>query len=136
MPSAILAFGKIYDLWVDRSRERIPIIEKYLGIVEAQTVSADDRRNEPQFYRDVARENGLLLENCLEWLLDKLKAVPYEQAADIFAGVEFLQWIIADVLWRYGSNVSEKLERFTRDFDRLDVPDERLRLFRSIAEGT
>jgi hypothetical protein len=136
MPSAILAFGKIYDLWVDRSRERIPIIEKYLGMVEAQPVSADDRRNEPQFYRDVARDKGLLLENCLEWLLDRLKTVPYEQAVDIFAGVEFLQWIIADVLWRYGSNVSEKLECFTRDFDRLDVPDERLRLFRSIAGGT
>ncbi|HEX8617873.1 MAG TPA: hypothetical protein VF911_09845, partial [Thermoanaerobaculia bacterium] len=101
-----------------------------------KTVSADDRRNEPQFYRDTARENGLLLENCLEWLLDKLKTVPYEQATDIFGGIEFLQWVIADVLWRYGSQVSEDLERFTRDFDRLDVPDERLRLFRSVAGGS
>lgn len=135
MPPSISSFGKIYDLWVDRSRERVPIIEHYLGIMEPQTVSVDDRRNELQFYRDIARDQGQLLENCLEWLFNKLKMVPYEQAADIFAGVEFLQWVIADALWRHGLQVSEALERFTREFDRLDVPDERFRLFRSVGGG-
>lgn len=123
------SFKKLYSLSVSKHRKRVPIIEHYLGIIEPADVSEDDRRNEPAFYSDLAHDRGHLLSQCLGSLVAALRAVAYEESAQVFTGLEFLQSILANMLWRYGLDVAEHLETFTRDFDRLDVPDERLRLY-------
>jgi len=129
------SFKKIYDLSVDKQHKRVPMIERYLGIGEPAFVSVDDRRNEPAFYQELAQNNGRELQDCLRWLTGELRAVSFEQSGGILAGFDFLQAVIADVLWRYGLHVGEELERFTREFDRLDVTDERRRLYQRAQQG-
>ena len=49
--------------------------------------------------------------------------------SDALKGLSALQEIIATALWRHGCAVGKRLESFARDFDRLDVPTERERLY-------
>jgi hypothetical protein len=112
----------------------VPVIERYLGVTGPGDVSVDDRRNEPELYRELMQDRDLL-DDCLSWLFAELRAISYEQSGQILAGLIFLQWVVADGLWRYRQPVSERLERFTRDNDRLDISDERRRLYDWVKDG-
>jgi hypothetical protein len=128
------AFRKVYDLSVSRSGMRVPVIERYLGILNPSDVTTDDQRNEPAFYLELAQDDGQILEDCLSVLLGSLRERPYEETTDTMGGIIFLQAVVSDVLWRYGMRVAARLESFAREYDRLDVPDVRLNLYK-LARG-
>jgi hypothetical protein len=127
--SSLDTFRKIYGLAVHRNGSRVPVMETYLGLDAPGHVSADDLRNEPALYRELAQDAHSILEDCLQWLLRELRDLRYEEAEGVLDGIAFLQAVSGDVLWRYNAPLSVALEGFVREFDRLDVDSERRRLY-------
>gem|GEM_PF-2344291 len=60
-----------------------------------------------------------------------MRGTSYEDAADILEALAFIQEVTAIALWRFDCPMSRVLKEFARDFDRLDVPEERYRLYQS-----
>lgn len=57
---------------------------------------------------------------------------PFNESSDAVNFLVFIQDIGAQALWKYHINIGEKLERFVRSFDRLDIEAERKRLHQEI----
>ncbi|HEX9983225.1 MAG TPA: hypothetical protein VGF69_08175 [Thermoanaerobaculia bacterium] len=127
-------FRKLYDLSIQEFQTRLPAIERFLGIDGPASVSIDDQRNRPYYYDGLAANNAPILDECLGRLLAELGTVPYEGAGEIFAGLDFLQSVAAQAMWRYCLGISRPMEDFTRDFDRLDVDEERRRLYELVRQ--
>ncbi|HKO55051.1 MAG TPA: hypothetical protein VJ276_04175 [Thermoanaerobaculia bacterium] len=124
--------SQIYALSIDSGRPRLPRIEQFLGISQAHAISIDDRRNERQIYQLLAENYLDVLDLLLQELLRELRADAPGAADDVLDGLDFLQSVVASILWRHGHPVGERLEAFAREFDRLDVPSERLRLYQAV----
>lgn len=58
-----------------------------------------------------------------------MSGVPYPQCGDFLDALAFIQEISATALWKYRQGVGDAVEDFVRNFDRLDVSDERIRLY-------
>jgi hypothetical protein len=129
MTQSQIILTTIYGLFVHRDGKRLPIVERYLGILVPPTVSVDDRRNERATYEELAGKYRDTLDDLLRHLLREMQMVSYEQSAELLDGAEFLQLVVSSTLWRYHFHLNDLLEQFARDFDRLDIPDERFRLY-------
>ena len=123
--------GVAYSMYLSRERPEVSIIEKYINYpINGISVSVDDVRNESEIYAKIFRSRqdsfvyGLFLR-----LLGDLKGRPREDASDVIGGLEFIQEIGARGLWPFGLHVSADFEDFIRAFDRLDVAEERERLY-------
>ncbi len=57
-----------------------------------------------------------------------MKGIPHERCEAELDALAFIQYIISKSMWRFNIDVSEKLEIFSREFDRFDVREERTRL--------
>jgi hypothetical protein len=126
---------RVYRLFLDKSGHKINWIEQYLGFDDGVALSLDDKRNEQSVYASLFSEEGRLeLEQLYLTLISEMKGVPYEHCSGILEALMFLQEISAVALWKYHQNVGEKMELFVRDFDRLDVPSERVRLYKIAQE--
>ncbi|HEX9983220.1 MAG TPA: hypothetical protein VGF69_08150 [Thermoanaerobaculia bacterium] len=128
-------FRKIYDLSIHNLDERLPVIERFLGIDGPSSVSIDDQRNGLYYYSGLAANSAPILDECLGRLVAELVTVPYDDAGEIFAGLGFLKSVAAQAMWRYCLGISRPMEDFTRDFDRLDVDEERRRLYELVRQG-
>ena len=62
-------------------------------------------------------------------LLREMRNIPYEQCEDLLEALAFLQQVVATAIWKYHHDVGKHMEAFARDFDRLDVESERMRLY-------
>lgn len=119
-----------YRAFFEQVRIRIAFIERWLSFVgELQPLSEDERRNERETYA------GLFSDDCrssveeLYWTaMREMRGQPYALAGDVVEALAFLQTTVATGLWKHRCKVGETLESFARDFDRLDVHDERKRL--------
>lgn len=113
-------------------RKRINWIEQCLGFNGGVGISADDRRNEPSAYEAIfSEEHREKLEQLHLKLLNEMNGVPYQQCGDVLEALAFIQEISATALWTYHHSVGAMNEQFVRDFDRLDVSNERIRLYES-----
>lgn len=123
----------VYRLFLSEGRgKRINWIEQYLGFNGSVGLSADDRRNEPSAYEAIfSEEHRAKLEQLQLKLLNEMNGVPYQQCGDVLEALAFIQEISATALWKYHQSVGAMTEEFVRDFDRLDVSDERVRLYES-----
>ncbi|QDQ25889.1 hypothetical protein FNU76_05725 [Chitinimonas arctica] len=124
----------IYSLSLSKARQRVSWLENALG--KAQSISDDDSRNEPGTYAELfAGECGEWLTRLYFELMEGMHGLPYSQCSDRIEALAFLQEIVATAMWKYGLPVSVELEAFAREFDRLDVPDERFRLYEKAQEA-
>ncbi len=123
------SLAKIYALCIDSGWKRVQAIEQYLDRLGPDHVSIDDRRNEHRIYQELAEKHRAVLDDLFKQLLHDMRAVRYEHASGILDGLDFLQSVVASTLWKHHFTVGDSLERFAREFDRLDVPDERRRLY-------
>lgn len=121
-----------YRLFLGEGCKRVNWMEQRFGFDMETALSSDDRRNEPETYAALfSQDNQKKLEELYVELLDEMNNLPYQQSEDILDMLAFIQEISATALWKYHQSVGTLIEKFVRDFDRLDVPDERVRLYKS-----
>lgn len=121
----------VYRLFLDGGGRKIERIEQYIGYDAKATVSSDDMKNEPRAYETIfSAEHRPKLERLYLELLNEMKGVPYQQCENVLEALSFIQEVSATALWMYHQGVGTEIEEFARDFDRLDVPDERVRLYK------
>lgn len=95
----------------------------------AVELSADERRNEPATYAALfSSECRKFLEEVYEGALVMMRERSLNACEDVLNGLAFLQEVVATAMWRHRCDVGETLEVFARNFDRLDVAEERARL--------
>lgn len=129
------SLAAIYRLFLESGEQRICRIEQILGFDGTVTASADDKRNEPQIYADLfAGSCRHDMEVLYVTLLQEMRTSPFEQCDELIAALAFFQLVAATALWKYSIEIGQVLEIFAREFDRLDVASERLRLYRFAAE--
>lgn len=122
----------IYRLFIGDGGRRVNWIEKRFGFDTGIALSSDDRRNEPGTYEVFfSPEHQAKLEQLYLELLNEMNGVPYQQCGDVLDALAFIQEISAAALWKYRQRVGVTIEEFVRDFDRLDIPEERVRLYKS-----
>ena len=125
----------VYRLFLREGKRKIDWMERYLGYDGRAALSSDDMKNESSAYDEIfSEEHRPKLEQLYLGLLNEMNGVPYQQCGDMLEALTFIQEISATALWKYSRNVGVVIEEFVRDFDRLDVPDERVRLYEKAQE--
>lgn len=120
----------VYQIFLFEGGERVGYLEERFGFSPNQPVSIDERRNIKNSYALLfSIENKRRLEELYFGAMKEMKGVDYNRCDHILRALEFIQQISAAAMWRYGQSVSPIMEDFVRDFDRLDVPAERHRLY-------
>jgi hypothetical protein len=120
----------IYRAFYERGRVRICTVERWVALEgDLRPLSEDERRNERETYADLfSDECRADVEFLYQTAMREMRGKPYELSGGVLEALDFLQQVVATALWKYRSSVGETLESFAREFDRLDVEDERRRL--------
>ena len=122
----------VYRLFFNEKKLKIHWIDNRYGFEESLAMSSDDVKNVQNAYEDFFSEkNRAHVDRLYLELIEGMKGLPYESCGDVLEALVFLQEISATALWKYDQKLSAKIEAFVKDFDRLDLPDERVRLYRS-----
>jgi hypothetical protein len=122
----------IYRLFISKGGRRANWIEERFGFDGGIALSPDDRRNELYAYETLFSPGQKAeLEQLYLELLDEMNGVPYPQCGELLDALAFIQEISATALWKYCQRGGGVVENFVRDFDRLDLSDERIRLYDS-----
>jgi hypothetical protein len=120
----------VYRLFLHGGGRKIDWMEQYLGYDSKAVLSSDDLMNEPSAYETIfSEENRPKLEQLYLTFLHEMSGISYGQCGDVLEALTFFQEVSAAALWRYHQNVGMMIEEFVRNFDRLDVPSERVRLY-------
>jgi len=72
--------------------------------------------------------------DLLEKLMAEMKVLRFEESGEVLDGLEFVQNVGATALWKFNRSLDSEVESFVREFDRLDVIEERERLY-SLAQA-
>ena len=114
-------FRRVYALYLADGWARVPVIEQYLDIGTPDVCSIDDWRSVHDLYRDLAEREPKVLDEVFRHLIGKMRGLPYEHCGGLLDALSFLHHVIGTALWKYSLPVSNELECFAREFDRLDV---------------
>jgi hypothetical protein len=120
---------QLYSLNLHEGSSPIVTIERYLQMTKPVDMSDDLRRNEPNLYKTLFVIGGSGLEQFFHRLLLDMKNRPFASTLDTIVALSFIQLVVAKALWKYHLSVAPSLEAFARNFDRLDIPAERRRLY-------
>lgn len=120
---------RIYEMSVVTGEARSQVLEQAIGEPHLELITIDDERNEPEMYaRLFGDQCRATVDTVRLSLLRNMKGLTFEQARDHIQGLSFLQLVGAKALWKYRQDVGVAVEEFVREFDRLDVESERVRL--------
>lgn len=123
-------FAILYQLHLDQGFPRIALIEAEVAGDMRVAITDDDRRNAEIYYRQLFSEDcRSFIESTYASVMKKMSESSYSEAADPLLALAFLQEIVATALWKYGLDAGKELTKFAREFDRLDVETERMRLY-------
>jgi hypothetical protein len=126
---------RIYQLSLECGEAKSSVLEKILECSDS-ALTVDDWRNEPELYaRLFGNECRSMVETLLMDLMRDTKERTFKEANDHIQALSFLQTVIAKALWKYRQEVGLSLEEFAREFDRLDVEHERMRLYECAQRG-
>jgi hypothetical protein len=128
--------GLIYRLFRHRTGQIVPIMEERLGADAVGPVSMDDERNEPNYIIQLFSEEKETksFNQLFNEFVTRIRGISFEQSDAYIEGLNFLQGVIVNAIMKRLS-VGKQLKSFARQFDRLDVPAERLRLYQMIQKG-
>lgn len=132
------AIYKIYITYVSGGGQAVDYVECYFGInVEHDSLPTGDSGVEQRTAYKHLFSNDCISVLCEFYaeLAEKIVSVRYENSTDLLNAFSFLQWVLATGLWKFKAKLSSDLERFTRNFDRLDVESERVRLYESLVRA-
>lgn len=123
-------FLQIYKLFLNGGEAKIACLEELLGGSNGVAATMDDERNEPEMYASLFEGDcRTTVELLYLTLLRAMDGRTYEQCNDLLRGLSFLQLVVTKAMWKYRHDVGPTVEEFAREFDRLDVASERMRLF-------
>jgi hypothetical protein len=126
----------LYSRFLQRGGKRIAAIERLLEGGAPEPDGMDSNDDEASIYAalfsDTCRRK---FEQLHLTLMDELRKTASHSYGDVIEGLSFTQEIAATGLWKYHEHIGARLESFVRDFDRLDVPEERVRLYESAQES-
>lgn len=120
----------LYRAFFARTCRRVAFIEQWLSFQgEPPPLSLDETRNEREAYAALFSDKCRAeLELLHQAAMREMRGKSYGHSGDVLEALTFLQEIVATGLWKHQCVVGVILEAFAREFDRLDVPDERKRL--------
>ena len=122
----------VYKLFLDEGGQRLNWMEQHFCSDVEIALSSDERMNKPETYASLfSQSNQIKLEELYVELLDEINGMPFQQCGEILDMLTFIQEVSATALWKYHQRVGAVIENFVRDFDRLDVLDERVRLYKN-----
>lgn len=106
-------------------------MESWLSLQNAPPApSKDDMRNDSQAYIALfSEECSQEITKLYDEVLQQMRGIPYANSEDLLKCLSFLQEVVASALWKHHCSVPSSLAAFAREFDRLDVEDERKRLY-------
>lgn len=119
-----------YNLLVIRTGFRSAFVESRLPAADAPELSEDCVRDLERAYRTLFEPHcDAVFEHLYREAMAALSTLPLDSSADVLNALTFVQDTVAIALWKYRCTwVADVLERFAREFDRLDQPSEQLRL--------
>lgn len=126
-----LNLQNIYFLLVRQRGGRLSVLESFINYVDGSLVfSKDFLRNEPAMYEELFSPSckGYVLD-LLKNLMAEMKALKLEESGEVLDGLKFVQNVGATALWKFNCDLASEVEGFVREFDRLDVVEERERLY-------
>ena len=128
----------LYELFVQRTGLRAQFIERCFDRPpEPALLSEDAKRNESSTYGAMfCGECRSFLEKLYSDALKELSGLAWDRCEDVLNGLAFIQEVAATALWKYRCDVGPTLESFAREFDRLDLPAERHRLYQRAYQGS
>jgi hypothetical protein len=97
-------------------------------VVAGAGLTVDDRRNEREICQDML-EDAAPLDDLFTSLMREMKGRGFDESQDLIDALGSVQVIVTCAMWKHHLTVNRRLEHFARDFDRLDVNDERRRLY-------
>lgn len=121
----------IYLLFIFRGGRRSLALESLIDFFREDFEFTEDLiRNEELMYEELfsLRNSGYFF-GLYKQLMFNLKGLERKSSGDVLAGLEFIQDVSAKALWKFGCDLKGELKGFARDFDRLDVPEEKERLY-------
>lgn len=126
-------FLSIYRLRVAAGLARIALLEDRFRDALTSLKIEDDVANLPFLYEKLfSHECSIFLLKKYKDICDEMASLRFCECDKHFEFLMFIQEVLATALWKFGLSVGGDLEQFARDFDRLDVQEERLRLFKSV----
>ena len=120
----------VYHLFLCGGGSKSILMEKYFGVEGGVEPFSEEVENLLGAYEiNFSEEHRPNIEQLYVDLLNEMKGVPYFQCENVLEALALLQEVLATALWKYHQNIGEILEEFVRNFDRMDVPSERFRLY-------
>lgn len=126
----------IYFLFVHQKGRRLSVLESCINYIDGGLAFSEDfLRNEPAMYEELfsLECKGYVLD-LLEKLMAEMKVLRFEESGEVLDVLEFVQNVGATALWKFNRSLDSEVESFVREFDRLDVIEERERLY-SLAQA-
>ncbi|KAA0978049.1 hypothetical protein [Pseudomonas sp. ANT_H12B] len=126
-----LAMQVIYFIFVHQNGRRLLAFESCINYIDGDLVFLEDfLRNEPAMYEELFSPgcNGYVLV-LLKKLMTEMKELKLEDSGEVLDGIEFIQNVGATALWKFKCDLTAELDSFVREYDRLDVAEERKRLY-------
>lgn len=133
MSGCLNALSVVYRLYVECGGVRARLVEDVLSKASPMAqLTVDDHRNERACY------NTLFSGKCaavVAGIFEKAKALmngrPFSECDEMLVALDFIQAVVCKAMWQHGCNVDRELAVFAKEYDRLDLLDERKRLHAS-----
>lgn len=120
----------IYRAYRTQRETRIAFIEEWLAGHDVTTEpTIDEQRNEHTVYTALfSDECRAEIEDCFREAMRRMRGKSFSESEDDLNALAFLQHVVAAAMWKHRCDTGDMLETFAREFDRLDVELERMRL--------
>lgn len=121
-----------YKRFASETSTKIPALEECL--LRANIVGFDDDlaslwMNETYIYTAIfSNECRHEVEELFRRTLREMHGIPISDSAEKILLLAFIQDLGAKGLWKFHLDIGDILDSFVREFDRLDVPSEQVRL--------
>jgi hypothetical protein len=126
----------IYNILIQEGWERSSWIERDLELRGQFILSIDDIRNERSIFEKIFSEEYIQeFERIYLRLLDEICGRTYEQCHEQIEALKFISLMVDRGRYKHRVNVGAMLETFSTDFERLDVPEECVRLYKNILDA-
>ena len=130
----LMILSEIYIMNIQNGGRKNFILEKYffnkyLLEYKKNHTTYPSHKEEDLFLLFFNEECLFVLDELYEYLMNQMSNKNYEDCFDVIEALEFIQFICAKAMWKYHLKINETLEDFTRDFDRLDLVSEKIRLY-------
>lgn len=120
----------VYKIHLAHGNARLKTLEDLLACYSCEPLSENDLRNEKKhFDRIYSDECKSLVNKLFESAINRLAKEPYCKEGEEISMLVFLQEISAKAMWKFHIKLVDSLEKFVREFDRLDMEEERRRLY-------